>query len=438
MVTLNETHDPKLQSWVTSANDDTTGFPIQNLPFAVFRRAGSNEAFRPGVAIGDQVLDLPALADAKVFNGQAAEALEACRDTALNGLMALGQAHWSALRLALSRALTTGAAAQARIAPLLVPQADVEYNTPARIGDYTDFYISLHHATAIGKQFRPDNPLLPNYKWVPIGYHGRASSLGVNQSFPRPMGQMKPAAEGGTPDFGPCKRLDYELELGIYVGTGNAQGTRIGIDDAESHVFGLGILNDWSARDLQAWEYQPLGPFLAKNFASTLSPWIVTLEALAPFRTAFDRGADEPKPMPYLSSADNAKEGALDIALEVLLTTAQSRDSDAAPASLSKSNFRHAYWNVAQLITHHTVNGCNLQPGDLLGTGTLSGPEDAQAGSILELTKGGKTPIDLPWGEKRVFLEDGDQVILRAECRKEGYPRIGFGQSAGTVLAARE
>ena len=438
MVTLNETHDPKLQSWVTSANDDTTGFPIQNLPFAVFRRAGSSESFRPGVAIGDQVLDLPALADAKVFNGQAAEALEACRDTALNGLMALGQSHWSALRLALSRALSTGAAAQTRIAPLLVPQADVEYNTPARIGDYTDFYISLHHATAIGKQFRPDNPLLPNYKWVPIGYHGRASSLGVNQSFPRPMGQMKPATEGGTPDFGPCKRLDYELELGIYVGTGNAQGTRIGIDDAESHVFGLGILNDWSARDLQAWEYQPLGPFLAKNFASTLSPWIVTLEALAPFRTAFDRGADEPQPMPYLSSADNAASGALDVQLEVLLTTEQSRQASAAPASLSRSNFRHAYWNVAQLITHHTVNGCNLQPGDLLGTGTLSGPEASQTGSILELTQGGKTPIDLPWGEKRVFLEDGDQVILRAECRKDGYPRIGFGQSAGTVLPARE
>ncbi|MBP6707122.1 MAG: fumarylacetoacetase, partial [Achromobacter sp.] len=343
----------------------------------------------------------------------------------------------SALRLALSRALREGAALRATIEPLLVGQADAEYATPSRIGDYTDFYISLHHATAVGKQFRPDNPLLPNYKWVPIGYHGRASSIGVDQKFARPVGQTRPLNEGEAPQFGPCSRLDYELELGIFVGTGNAQGDRIALADAESHVFGLCILNDWSARDIQAWEYQPLGPFLAKNFASTISPWIVTMEALEPFRTQWNRAASDPQPMPYLSSDANRAKGAFDVRMQVLLTTEKSRAEKQAPAPLSASNFRDAYWNVAQLITHHTVNGCNLQPGDMLGTGTLSGPLPAEAGSLLELTQGGKTPIDLPWGEKRTFLQDGDQILMRAECVKAGYPRIGFGESAGTVLPAR-
>ncbi len=266
---INETHDPSLKSWVASANTGASDFPVQNLPYAAFRRKGSQESFRPGVAIGDQIVDL---------------------GDSLNALMALGQAHWSALRLALSRALREGAALRATVEPLLVAQADAEYTTPARIGDYTDFYISVHHATAVGKQFRPDNPLLPNYKWVPIGYHGRASSIGVDQKFARPVGQTRPANEGEAPQFGPCARLDYELELGIFVGTGNAQGDRIALADADAHVFGLCILNDWSARDIQAWEYQPLGPFLAKNFASTISPWIVTLEALEPFRTQWNRG----------------------------------------------------------------------------------------------------------------------------------------------------
>ena len=321
--------------------------------------------------------------------------------------------------------------------PLLVAQADAEYTTPARIGDYTDFYISVHHATAVGKQFRPDNPLLPNYKWVPIGYHGRASSIGVNQKFPRPVGQTRPANEGETPQFGPCARLDYELELGIFVGTGNAQGERIELADADSHVFGLCILNDWSARDIQAWEYQPLGPFLSKNFASTISPWIVTMEALEPFRTQWNRGAGEPQPMPYLSSDANRAKGAYDVQMQVLMTTEQSRAASTPPVQLSSSNFRDAYWNVAQLITHHTVNGCNLQPGDMLGTGTLSGPRPAEAGSLLELSNGGKAPIELPWGEKRTFLQDGDQIIIRAECVKAGYPRIGFGECSGVVLPAR-
>lgn len=351
--------------------------------------------------------------------------------------MALGPKAWSALRLALSRALREGAAQRALIEPLLLPQAEAEFTTPARIGDYTDFYISLHHATAVGKQFRPDNPLLPNYKWVPIGYHGRASSIGVEQRFARPVGQQRPAAEGEAPQFGPCKRLDYELELSIFVGQGNAQGDRIALASAEQHVFGLGILNDWSARDIQAWEYQPLGPFLAKNFASTISPWIVTLEALEPFRTQWKRPEGDPQPLPYLTSETNRAEGAFDVQMEVLITTEASRARQAQPARLSRSNFRDAYWNVAQLIAHHTVNGCNLQAGDMLGTGTLSGPSASEAGSLLELSQGGKTPVELPWGETRAFLEDGDQIIIRAECIKPGYPRIGFGQCVGTVAPAR-
>lgn len=437
MTTINETHDPSLKSWVASANSDTSDFPVQNLPYGAFRRKGTQESFRPGAAIGDQILDLAALAGKQPFEGLAAEALAACATDSLNALMALGQSHWSALRLALSRALREGAALRATVEPLLVAQADAEYTTPARIGDYTDFYISVHHATAVGKQFRPDNPLLPNYKWVPIGYHGRASSIGVNQKFPRPVGQTRPANEGETPQFGPCARLDYELELGIFVGTGNAQGERIELADADSHVFGLCILNDWSARDIQAWEYQPLGPFLSKNFASTISPWIVTMEALEPFRTQWNRGAGEPQPMPYLSSDANRAMGAYDVQMQVLMTTEQSRAASTPPVQLSSSNFRDAYWNVAQLITHHTVNGCNLQPGDMLGTGTLSGPRPAEAGSLLELSNGGKAPIELPWGEKRTFLQDGDQIIIRAECVKAGYPRIGFGECSGVVLPAR-
>lgn len=435
---LNETHDPSLQSWVASANIAENGFPIQNLPFSVFRVAGSSQAFRPGVAIGDQALDLAALAQARPFTGIAGEALEACQNGRLNGLMSLGQAHWSALRLELSRALRAGSPLQSTLEPLLLAQADLEFSLPAHIGDYTDFYISIHHATAVGKQFRPDNPLLPNYKWVPIGYHGRASSIGVSgQQFARPVGQTRPASEGGEPGFGPCERLDFELELGLFVGQGNVQGERIAITEAESHVFGLCILNDWSARDLQAWEYQPLGPFLAKNFASTVSPWIVTLEALAPFRTAFQRTTDDPQPLPYLSSDDNKAAGAFDIALDVLLSTQQSRADNSEPALLCSSNFKEAYWSVAQLLAHHTVNGCNLQPGDLLGTGTLSGPAQGQEGSLLELNQGGKKPVKLPWGEERIFLQDNDEIILRAKCSKPGYPTISLGECAGTVLPAK-
>lgn len=436
MSNLNETHDPKLKSWVEAANQPGCEFPIQNLPFAVFRRRGAAESFRPGVAIGDQIVDLRRLHDANPFDGAARRALSACTGNTLNDLMATGFETWSALRLALSRALRQGSAQESVLRPLLVPQDQAEYSLPARIGDYTDFYASVHHATSVGKLFRPDNPLMPNYKWVPIGYHGRASSICISgHSFPRPVGQLM-AKGADAPVLGPSQRLDYELEIGIFMGPGNALGTRINIDQAEERVFGLCILNDWSARDIQAWEYQPLGPFLAKNFASTISPWIVTIEALEPFRTAWQRPADDPQPLAYLASTKNSAEGAFDIQLQALLTTEASRAQGAEPMSLSKSSFRHSYWSVAQLVTHHTINGCNLEAGDLLGTGTQSGPTETEAGSLIELTVGGQKPINLPWGEQRTFLQDGDEVIMRAWCEKDGYPRIGFGSVSGTVAPA--
>jgi len=317
-----------------------------------------------------------------------------------------------------------------------VPQAQVEHAVPAYIGDYTDFYASVHHATTVGKLFRPDNPLLPNYKWVPIGYHGRSSSIGVSgQSFPRPLGQTMPPG-AYRPAFGPSKRLDYELEVGIFVGVGNELGRRVPIADAERHAFGLCLLNDWSARDIQAWEYQPLGPFLAKNFATTISPWIVTLEALAPYRMAWTRPPDDPQPLPYLDSPDNTARGAIDLQLEVWLETPQLRTARAGPVRLARTSFKHAYWTLAQMLAHHTAGGCNLRPGDLLGTGTQSGPTVGEAGSLLELSAGGKQPVELANGETRTFLEDGDCVILRGWCEKAGAARIGFGECRSTVLPA--
>jgi fumarylacetoacetase len=438
MTMRNETHNPALQSWVASANTPGCDFPIQNLPFAVFRRKGSTETFRGGVAIGDHILDLAALAQAGVLTGDAATAAQAGAQDKLNALMALGAPAWRALRLALSRALRAGAAEQTALQTTLVPQAEAEYDVPARIGDYTDFYTSVHHATNIGKQFRPDNPLLPNYKWVPIGYHGRASSIGISgQQFRRPIGQTLPP--GATePSFGPCKRLDIELELGIFVGSGNALGEAVDITEAEDHVFGICLLNDWSARDIQGWEYQPLGPFLSKNFASTVSPWVVTLEALAPYRVAFTRPEGDPQPLAYLDSPANRSGGAFDIQLQVGLQTPQMRAAGQPDASICRTSYRHAYWTVAQMVTHHTVNGCNLQPGDLLGSGTLSGPTLDQAAALIELTTGGKNPIALPNGEQRTWLEDGDSVVLRGWCEREGAARIGFGECVGTVLPARE
>ena len=434
--TLNETHDPALRSWVASANLASSDFTIQNLPFAVFRRQGTAEAFRGGVAIGDQIVDLAAAASAGVFSGEAATAAQAGAQDKLNALMALGTNAWSALRLALSRTLREGEAGQGQLTACLVPQQDAEYGVPARIGDYTDFYTSVHHATNIGALFRPDNPLLPNYKWVPIGYHGRASSIGVSgQRFRRPLGQTLPP--GATqPSFGPSQRLDIELELGIFVGTGNALGEPVVMAQAEEHVFGLCLLNDWSARDIQAWEYQPLGPFLSKNFATTIAPWIVTLEALAPYRVPFLRPEADPQPLPYLDSEANRQQGSLDIQLQVGLQTPTMREAGQGNATICRTSYRHAYWTVAQMVTHHTVNGCNLQPGDLFGSGTLSGPTLDQAGALIELTTGGKNPLQLPNGESRTYLEDGDAVVIRGWCEKAGAARIGFGECVGTVLPA--
>ena len=437
MEACNETHNPALRSWVSSANITGCDFPIQNLPFAVFRRQGSHEAFRGGVAIGDQILDLAAVASSAVFSGEAASAVQAGAQDKLNALMAMGPQVWHALRLALSRALREGAPEQAALQACLVPQAQAQYDVPARIGDYTDFYTSVYHATNIGKQFRPDNPLLPNYKWVPIGYHGRASSIGVSgQRFHRPVGQTM--APGATePSLGPCKRMDIELELGIFIGGGNALGDALSMGEAEDHVFGMCLLNDWSARDIQAWEYQPLGPFLAKNFASTISPWVVTLEALAPYRVPFTRPPEDPQPMAYLDSDANRQQGAFDIQLEVGIHTPKMREAGQAAATVCKTSYRHAYWTVAQMVTHHTVNGCNLQAGDLLGSGTLSGPTLDQAGALIELTQGGKNPLQFANGEQRVYLEDGDAVVLRGWCEKTGAARIGFGECVGTVLPAK-
>ncbi len=426
---LDATHDPALRSWVNSANTADTDFPIQNLPYGRFRRAGSDEPWRIGVAIGDQVLDLKLAAEQCPWGEGVAGLLQPLAAGDLNRFMALGAPARRTLRAALSAALAAGSDQAPFLAQCLLPQAQAQLTVPCQIGDYTDFFTGIHHATAVGKLFRPDNPLLPNYKWVPIAYHGRASSIGISgQVVPRPQGQT--LAPGATePTFGPCKRLDYELELGIFVGAGNALGQPKTMEQAEADWFGLVLLNDWSARDIQAWEYQPLGPFLAKNFATTLSPWIVTQEALAPYRAAFERPAGDPQPLPYLSSAFNSAAGALDITLEVWLATTQMP----TPQKLMQSNCRDAYWTVAQLLAHHTSGGCNLQPGDLLGSGTLSGPLPDQGGSLLELSNGGKAPLTLASGETRSFLQDGDTVILRAYCAAPGRARIGLGEAAGTV-----
>ncbi len=426
MNAIDSTHDLKLRSWVDSANMAGCDFPIQNLPFGRFRPAGGDEPFRIGVAIGDQVLDL--------------EAAHLVDHADMNRLMAATPDERTALRAALSQGLAEGSARQGDWELALYAQSGVDMTLPCRVGDYTDFYTGIHHATTVGKLFRPDQPLMPNYKWVPIGYHGRASSLGVSgQQFKRPQGQTRaPGADpAAAPDFGPSKRLDYELELGFFIGRGNAPGEPIAIADAGQHLFGVALLNDWSARDLQAWEYQPLGPFLSKNFATTLSPWIVTMEALAPFRApAFARPAGDPQPLPYLDAPGDRARGAFDITLEVWLQTAAMRAAGEPAVRLTRGNASEAaYWTAAQLVTHHTVNGCNLQPGDLLGSGTLSGPAPDQAGSLLELTLGGKQPITLPNGERRTFLEDGDTLSLRGSCERAGAVRIGLGEVSGTVMA---
>jgi len=436
MLMINETHDVNLTSWVTSANTNSD-FPIQNLPFGIFKRKEKNEAFRAGVAIGDHVLDLAAVANSNVFSGSVQTALQAASQSTLNALMDLGAHTNSELRLALSQALRSNSTLQSALTPALISQQDVELGMPCQIGDYTDFYTSIYHATAIGKLFRPDNPLLPNYKWIPIGYHGRSSTIGISgQQFHRPVGQTK-APDATEPSFGPCKRLDYELEMGLFVGKSTQMGELINIENAEQHLFGVCIFNDWSARDIQAWEYQPLGPFLAKSFASTISPWIVTMEALAPFRSHFTRPETDPQPLPHLTSEQNNEYGGLDIDLSCFIQTPTMRDGKQPMAQLSKSNFKYSYWTPAQLITHHASNGCAMRSGDLLGSGTQSGPTFEEAGSLLELSKGGQSPVTLPNGEKRTFLEDGDSIIMRASCSKQGAVKIGFGEVVATVLPAK-
>jgi fumarylacetoacetase len=411
-----------MKSWVESANDPATDFPIQNLPFGVFRRKGSKEKPRGGVAIGEQVFDLAALG---IDTGPT-----------LNGIAAAGRPTWRRLRKQISKALSLGGY-QKRYSRYLLPIKQAELFVPVAIGDYTDFYAGIYHATSIGKLLRPDNPLLPNYKWIPIAYHGRSSSVVVSGTpIVRPSGQVKPAGSE-VPVFGPSARLDYEVELGFVVGPGNRLAAPIAIEDAKNHLFGVVLLNDWSARDIQAWEYQPLGPFLAKNFATTISPWIVTFEALEPFRCpAFERDASDPKPLGYLSDEADQGRGGLDIALEMTLTSEAMRKGKGASLRLSRGNSRDAYWTAAQMLAHHASNGCNLRPGDLIGSGTLSGAAPEAAGSLMELTHGGKVPVALPGGETRTFLQDGDEVTMRGRCERAGAAAIGFGACAGLVRPA--
>jgi fumarylacetoacetase len=416
---LDETHDPQLASWVESANAPDAEFPLQNLPFGIFRsRKSRSETPRGGVAIGDQILDLAALG---VRTGPT-----------LNALAGQGRPVWRNLRTALSRALSKKNKSYKRFEKHLMPIKDAEMLLPVSVGDYSDFYTGIHHATNIGRLLRPDNPLLPNYKWVPIGYHGRASSIVVSGTpVTRPSGQLK---TGDEPVFGPTQRLDYEAELGFVVGSGNRLGRPISIGDALEHIFGVVLLNDWSARDIQAWEYQPLGPFLAKSFATTISPWVVTLEALAPFRCpAFARAKGDPTPLPYLLDEEDQRSGGLAIEVEMHLRSRSMRQDKVPAQRLSRGSFRESYWTVAQIVAHQSSNGCNLQPGDLLGSGTISGATPDSMGSMMELTQGGKSALALPNGERRTFVQDGDEVIERGRCDASGYRRIGFGEAAGSI-----
>lgn len=435
---MDDTHNPDRTSWVESANTPDTDFPIQNLPFGVFRRRGTNATPRVGVAIGEMVLDVVDAAERapSEFTGNA-EAIAACDTPSLNALMSLGRRQTTVLRETIANALdASNKVARTEAHAALIPMCDVEMRLPAQIGDYTDFYASIYHATNVGSMFRPDNALLPNYKYVPIGYHGRASSM-VSSDTPvkRPVGQRK-GPNDAAPSVGPSRSLDYECEVGVFVGAGTALGETIPLRDAEQHMFGLCLVNDWSARDVQSWEYQPLGPFLAKNFATTLSPWVVTLDALEPFRApAFTRVAGDPAPLPYLSSPENEAAGGVSITLEVRLQTAAMRERGDTPVAVSRTSFTHMYWTLAQLLTHHAMGGCNMRPGDLLASGTVSGPTKGERGCLLELTWRGAEPLTLPSGETRAFLEDGDLVEMAGWCEAPGMRRIGFGSARGMVQA---
>ena len=440
-MSIDPTNDPALRSWVQTANLRGADFPIQNLPFGIFRRAGTREAPRVGVAIGAAILDIAACLAAGLFDDDSAAraAATACAMPTLNELMSRGPSARRALRQALSALLADSVAAHRRqIAEhALVPQQEAELFLPAQIGDYTDFYASVHHATNVGSMFRPDQPLLPNYKWVPIGYHGRASSIVVSGTpVRRPVGQRK-GPNDEVPSVGPSRSLDYELELGAFVGTGNALGEPIPMAQADDHLFGLCLLNDWSARDLQAWEYQPLGPFLAKNFASSISPWVVTLEALEPFRAPLaPRAEGDPAPLPYLTDRADQERGGFAITVETWLRTARMQEAGEPAVRITQGQATDLYWSMAQMLVHHASNGCNLRAGDLLGSGTISGPSPESRGCLLELTWRGAEPITLPNGESRAFLHDGDELQITAFAERDGAVRIGFGVCSGIVLPA--
>ncbi|MEM7452802.1 MAG: fumarylacetoacetase [Planctomycetota bacterium] len=440
MYPVNETHNPELKSWVESANDPSSDFPVQNLPYCVFEDGESSSV---GVGIGDRILNLSRCAS--LLDSR----FRAVSQKTLSGIMALPFAERNALREAIGGLLLEDTAAdRAVLEDALIAQSDATFRLPCRIGDYTDFYASVFHATNVGSMFRPNNPLLPNYKHIPIGYHGRASSVVVSGTeVRRPVGQKAPADENSGPFREPCKLLDYELEVGFFVAEGNKLGSTIPIDRAEEYLFGMTLVNDWSARDIQKWEYQPLGPFLAKSFATSISPWVVTMEALAPFRApALERAAGDPSPLDYLANDRNDSHGGVDIKLEVWLASEQMRNEGKDAICLSRGNFTNMYWTVAQMLTHHSSNGCNLQPGDLMASGTVSGPERDSRGCLLELTWDGdkdnpvpgsqRTPIELPTGEERKFLADGDELIIRGYCDDGSHRRIGFGQCAGVILPA--
>jgi len=426
------------QSWVESANDPACGFPLQSLPYCVF--AGEDGRPRLGAGIGAFVLDLRWSKGAGLFDGLPAPIQAACDARTLNPLIAGGAAAQAALRIRLMDLLGSNAdpATQAAVSVALTPVENVAFLKPVESANYTDFYASIHHATRVGQLFRPENPLLPNYMHVPIGYHGRASSLVVSGTpVRRPRGQTKPAGPDGIPGFGPTRFLDYEVEVGLYIGESNPLGHPVPIRQAADHIFGLSLLNDWSARDMQSWESQPLGPFLSKSFATSVSPWVVPMAALAPFRVPANlRLPADPEPLPYLWDAMDQYTGALNLTVEAWLLTSDLRASGQPPHRLSQANMRHLWWTPAQLVAHHTSNGCNLIPGDLLATGTISNKDDGSAGCLLELTAGGEKPILLPNGETRTQLEDGDEVILRGFCRRDGFPDVSLGECRGVVAPA--
>ncbi|CAN5748070.1 fumarylacetoacetase [soil metagenome] len=433
---INETHDQNLKSWIESANAPDTDFPIQNLPFCSFQQKEVHSTERIGVIIGDQVLNLSTFCQENLLDEQFSGVFTP-QIRYLNFLTTLPTNFQTYFRKRLIESFREDSTEKEIVSKHLIPVKQVEFQNPWLIGDYTDFYCSIYHAMNVGKLFRPDNPLMSNYKWIPIGYHGRASSIVVSgQDVVRPKGQNH-SNEDAPPVYIPSKALDYEMEVGFFVGKGNNLGETIDIKDAEEHIFGLCLVNDWSARDIQGWEYQPLGPFLGKSFATTVSPFVVTMEALAPFRVpAFERDAGDPQPLDYLASEANEKFGGLDIKLDVYIQTEKMRSENIEPHLLSRSNLKDLYWTIGQMLTHHASNGCNLQTGDLMATGTVSGQEDSERGCLLEMTKRGAEPVTLPSGETRKFLEDGDEIIMKGFCEREGFRRIGFGECRGRIVPA--